>query len=46
MIDEKEYDEDKLGEAIVYEDIKYQPNRKNCALLSWYGLEKVLERNK
>lgn len=46
MINEKEFDEEKLGEAIVYEDIKYQPNRKNCALLSWYGLEKVLERNK
>lgn len=46
MIEEKEFDEEKLGEAIVYEDIKYQPNRKNCALLSWYGLEKVLERNK
>ena len=46
MIEEKEYEEEKLGEAIVYEDIKYQPNRKNCALLSWYGLEKVLERNK
>lgn len=46
MIDEKEYDADKLGEAIVYEDIKYQPNRKNCALLAWYGLEKVIEKDK
>ena len=44
MIDEKEYNEEKLGEAIVYEDIKYQPNRKNCALLAWYGLEKVIEK--
>jgi nitrogen fixation NifU-like protein len=44
MIDEKEFDSEKLGEAIVYEDIKYQPNRKNCALLAWYGLEKALDK--
>ena len=46
MIDEKEFDPEKLGEAIVYEDIKYQPNRKNCALLAWYGLEKIVEDDK
>ncbi len=46
MIDEQDFDEEKVGEAIVYEDIKYQPNRKNCALLSWYGLEKVLNKGK
>jgi len=42
MIDEKEYKENLLGEAIVYDDIYKQPNRKKCALLSWWGIKKVL----
>lgn len=42
MIDEKEYDESLLGEAIAYDDIYKQPNRKKCALLSWWGIEKAL----
>ena len=44
MIEEKEYNESILEEAIVYSDISKQPNRKNCALLSWRGAKKVLER--
>lgn len=44
MINEKEYDEDLLGEAIVYSDIAKQPNRKNCALLTWKGTKEVIER--
>lgn len=43
MIDEKEYDEDTLGEAIVYCDIAKQPNRKNCALLTWRGAKEVVK---
>ena len=42
MIEEKEYNESILGEAIVYSDISKQPNRKKCALLSWWGIKKVL----
>ena len=42
MIDEKEYDEDVLQQAIVYDDIKNLANRKKCALLPWWGLEKVV----
>ena len=42
MIDEKEYDESKLGNANVYCDIYRQPNRKKCALLPWWGIEKIL----
>lgn len=42
MIDEKEYDEDILEQAIVYDDIYKQPNRKKCALLPWWGAEKIL----
>ena len=44
MIDEKEYDEDILEEAIVYNDIYKQPNRKKCALLPWWGFEKVINK--
>ena len=45
MIDEKEYNRNLLGDAIIYEDISKQPNRKNCALMSWNGLKKALEGN-
>ena len=44
MIDEKEYNEDILEEAIVYNDIYKQPNRKKCALLPWWGFEKVINK--
>ncbi len=47
MIDEKEYNEDILEQANVYDDIYKQPNRKKCALLAWWGMEKSLkEENK
>ena len=46
MINEEEYDENKIGEAIVYSDISKQPNRKNCALLTWKGIKKEVERRK
>lgn len=44
MLDEKEYDEAILEEAIVYDDIYKQPNRKKCALLPWWGIEKVIDK--
>jgi len=44
MINEKEYSEEVLGEAIVYSDIAKQPNRKKCALLTWEGAKEVFER--
>lgn len=40
MIDEKTYDEKVLEQAIVYNDVYRQPNRKKCALLPWWGIEK------
>lgn len=48
MINEKEYDEDVLEEAVVYNDIYLQPSRKKCALLPWWGIEKAInmETNK
>ena len=42
MLDEKPYDKEILEEAIVYDDIHKQPKRKKCALLSWWGIEKLL----
>ncbi len=46
MIDEKEYNKDILENAIVYSDISKQPNRKKCALLPWWGIEKILNNIK
>lgn len=44
MINEKEYDESILEEAIVYDDIYLQPSRKKCALLPWWGIEKAINK--
>ena len=44
MIEEKEYQEDLLEDAVVYDDIAKQPNRKKCALLSWWGIRETLEQ--
>ena len=44
MIEEQEFDADVLEQAIVYEDISKQPNRKKCALLPWWGLEKIMQK--
>lgn len=44
MIEEKEYDRDILKEAIVYNDISKQPNRKKCALLTWQGVKQLIEK--
>jgi len=43
MIDEKEYNPEILETAIVYDDTYKQPNRKKCVLLSWWGVEKILD---
>lgn len=44
MIEEKEYDEDVLGELVVYDEIYKQPNRKKCALLPRDAIVKMLNR--
>lgn len=46
MINEEIYDEDILEQAIAYDDIYKQPNRKKCALLPWLGFEKVINEYK
>lgn len=44
MVNEKDYNKELLNEAIVYEDIYKQNNRKHCALLPYIGIRKVLEK--
>jgi len=46
MINEEPYQEEILEEAIVYDDVYQQPNRKKCALLPWWGMEKILNQEK
>lgn len=42
MIEEKDYDSNILEQAIVYDDVSKQANRKKCALLPWLGLKKII----
>ena len=42
MIDGKEHNEDLLEEAICYDEIYKQENRKGCATIPWKGIEKAL----
>lgn len=44
MIEEKEYNEELLEQANAYNDISKQPNRKKCALLGWWGIDKALKK--
>ena len=46
MIDEKEYDEELLGELNAYEEIYMQPNRKKCAIFPFETLKKVISKYK
>ena len=46
MLHEEEYDEEILGELMVYDEISKQPNRLNCALLPSEAIEKMLEEIK
>ena len=44
MINEKEYDENILGELNIYNEIYLKPNRKNCALLPFNSLKKIIDK--
>ncbi len=43
MLNEEPYDENMLGELIVYNEIYKQPNRKKCALLPFESIKKVID---
>ena len=44
MIDELPYNEEILKEALAYNEIYKQNNRKNCALLPYKGMKKILDQ--
>lgn len=46
MIEEKEYDREILGDAIVYEDMYKQPSRKTCATLFARGISEIFNDEK
>lgn len=46
MVYERDYDENILGEAIVYNEIYKQESRKTCATLPYTALLKVIDKNK
>jgi len=46
MIEEKEYDSNLIGMGVVYSDIAKQPNRKNCALLTWRGAKDIIKESR
>lgn len=46
MIDEKEYNEEMLGELNAYSEIYMQPNRKKCAIFPFETLKKAIQKYK
>jgi len=46
MIQEKDYDEELLGELTVYDEISKQPNRVHCALIPSIAVHEMLEKIK
>jgi len=46
MINEIDYDADSLGEALVFDEIYKQANRKNCATLPYKGILKAIDEYK
>lgn len=44
MVEEKEYNESMLNEGIAFDEIYKQQNRKNCVILPYIGIKKILEK--
>lgn len=44
MVNEKEYDEKLLNEAVVYDEIYKQASRKTCASLPYRGIIEALDK--
>ena len=42
MVNEKEYKEEELNEAIAFDEIYKQQNRKTCVTLPYVGILKIL----
>ncbi len=45
MIDETDYDEDLLEEAIAFKNVGKQANRINCATIGWKALRQIIEES-
>ena len=46
MIEEKEYDQEVLGELCAYDEIYKQPNRKKCAIFPFETLKMAIEKHR
>ncbi len=46
MIEEEDYDQEKMGELLAYQDIYLQPNRKTCALLPANAVSEIMKQLK
>jgi nitrogen fixation NifU-like protein len=45
MIDEKDYDQELLEEAIAFQNVGKQANRIKCATIGWKGFEELLNES-
>ena len=45
MVDQKEYDEDLLEEAVAFANVGRQANRINCATIGWRALREILDES-
>lgn len=46
MVEEKEYNEELLKEAVAFDEIYKQQNRKTCVILPYIGIKKALKEYK
>ena len=45
MIDQKDYDEDILDEAIAFQNVGKQANRINCATIGWKAMSEMIKES-
>lgn len=45
MIDQKEYDEELLEEAVAFHNVGKQANRIKCATIGWKAMEEMIEES-
>ncbi len=45
MIDQKEYDEEVLEEALAFQNVGNQANRIHCATISWDAMEMLMDES-
>ena len=45
MIDQREYDEEKLEEAVAFHNVGSQANRIKCATIGWKAMKEMIEES-